>query len=584
MSSPFDKNKIAPAQFAPRLYCYVSTRSTDLAARLRAKADANVQYAEIGNAGGRTQFLFVSPRRDGDKLILASVTNDLGDFDLARMTDRALAGKPVDDVPFDSNVALSCNDAAAFACASGYWGIMTHYWHHDADTFVCSNNVFLTAGIAGDELSEPAMFEYLFFGWPRKEKTWFKAVSSLQPGQQLKLDVERHAVELLGGTDFDKLLDPEPLELLPTVREFFSKAKQRIGRDRTTYISLSSGSDSRTVLSCLRGMKMQPHAISFGNFNMLETRDVAELTHQLHVPWLFVDLAEFPDRFDELFAEGTFFSNGLLNPLRTHYPWLYSHMRRGNAVFEGILGSEFIKGEIAMPPMASPMYRDIITLDISLEAALGKYYPEMPEPTRQNLTSYIRSEYSHMFVNVNTPEGARSFQRYLLEDIPRRFFAGIIKIASQNSTMGYYPFLSPRILQAVFSNDCGMRKGFSLQKDFVGPIASLRAEALIVKEMDEEIFNSTLDRGVSFRDVLAPAAVAKTRRKMNLLEKKIRIGSLFGGQIDNSRVVDRLHEPALTLECPTFPGGLSNKNCGDLLAKAVVNYSQVRELARAFKP
>lgn len=577
---PFDISKIRPTQFAPRLYCVVSTRSRALIERLNANRDTTVRFEPAGEHAGFSRFLFVTPHREGGSVITSSVINDLGDQNLSMMATALLGGGNAETTARGSLFSMACDDDNAFACMSGYWGILTHYWHHDADTFVCSNNVFLTAGIAGGALSEEALYDYLFFSWPCGDRTWFKDIHCLLPGQNLRFDFSDHAVRVGSRTDFAELLDPEPLDLVEATREFFELARNRIGSGKTSYLSLSSGSDSRTVLACMRGVGMKPHAVSFGQFNMVETRAVNRLSQEFGIPWLFVDLAGFHDSFPELFADGMFFSNGLLNPLRTHYVWLYSHLRRGNPLFEGIFGSEFIKGEIAIPAMASGPYCDVIIRGQSVLAAIKRSYPELPDAPVKKMADYIESRYRDQLVPIETSAGRRAFQSYLLENVPRRVFAGVISVASQYCMTPYYPFLSPHILQAAFSSGCGMMHSFSLTKDHVGPIASLKAEALIVRAMDPKVYTSLLDRKIRFSDVLAPAAIADTQRRLRHLRQRLTRSNLFAGQIDNSRVVAALHEPPFRVEVPGFPNGLSNSGTNDLLAKGVVTYAQIKELAR----
>ncbi len=579
MKRLFDTSSLSLHQFSPKMYCYVSTRSPRVIATLRGLADEHVRFEEAKTESEYRTFIFHNPAAPRADIISCFYINDLADYDLSRISAKLLGGEFARDILGDSLIALSCANDARFACLTDFWGITTHFWHCSEDTFVCGSNVFLVAALVGSEFSREALYDYLFFAWPRKDRTWFADIRCLRPGQQLIFDLKRRAPVLSECTNFPDYLEPSSGDLIESVETFFSRANHRIGPDLTNYISLSAGSDSRTVLACMRAHRMRPHAVSFGRHDMAETKEISGLTHRLHIPWLFIDVEGFEEKFEDLFVDGTFFSNGLLNPLRTHYVWLYRHIRRGNALFEGILGSEFVKGEIAVPAMAAHPYHDVITKGSSVAASVGKYYPQLPEEFRGAMTEYIDAEYGAELLDVDSKEGERAFQLYLLENIPSRVFSAVIGIVKSNSMSPYYPFLSPSVVRAVFNNDAGMRKSLSVRKDFIGPIRSLRAEAKIVKYMDEEIFESTLDRNVSFEDVLATARAAKVRKRARDVGDKVRTMRLVGGQIDVTKLVAKLRDHAADAPRDILPVKRADIVANDMLARAAINYSWLRGLS-----
>lgn len=584
MYTTFDKSKLSSMVLSPRLYCLVSTSSADVIGRLRAWKDDQLRFEEIPTSSPRKRFLLATRRQGASTVISSAVINDQGDYDLSLMAADLLAGTSSGVFGCDSEVSLACADEHFFGCSAGFWAFNTHYWHRDEETFVCGSNIFLVAAVTDAVLCEQTFYDYLFFSIPRLDHTWFKDVHCLMPGQRLRVDLHSHDLKIDSGTDFGDLLDSPHRDLIETVNGYFASAKKVVGPDKTNYISLSSGSDSRTVLSCLRAQNMKPHAASFGNFGMLETKAVCEFTHSLRMPWLFVDIEDFDSRFLPLFVDGAFFSSGLINPLRTHYVWYYSHLRRGNALFEGILGSEFVKGEIAVPAMTSGLYHEVIARGGTVAGAIDRNYPELPAEYRRNLADYIQSVYGADLLDVNTEAGFRKYQTYLLSEVPRKIFSGVVSVAMANDITPYCPFLSPKILGAVFSNGAGLRHSVSVRRDHVGPVVSLKAEALIVKQMDAGLYTSLLDRAISFRDVLEGPKFAEIKRRARGGKKRLRGSKLYGGQIDNARVVAKLRDPALDLRCPIIPGGLTNATGNDLLAKAIVNYSWIDRIAHTIMP
>ena len=154
-----------------------------------------------------------------------------------------------------------------------------------------------------------------------------------------------------------------------------------------------------------------------------------------------------------------------------------------------------------------------------------------------------------------------------------------ISIAKMNSLAPYYPFLSPRVIRAIFDNDAGMRKSISVRRDFIGPIRSLKAEAMIVKHMDDEIFNSVLDRNVRFREALESERVAKLRKRARDMRGKARRGKLFGGQIDVSKLVAKLRNYEIDSLCGAIPFDGSKTAANGLLANAAINCAWLRRIS-----
>lgn len=579
MKQAFDTRNLSLHQFSPKLYCFVSTRSERLAAKLRGLKDEHIRFEEVKNSSEYRTFILENPAGFRNEIISCFYINDQADYDLHRISSQLLQGEFARDSLGDSLVSLSCSNEKRFACLSDFWGLTTHYWHRSEETFACGSNAMLVANIAESAFSKEALYEYLFYSWARRDRTWFTNVSCLRPGQQMIFDLERRTMQLSAGTNFQEFLEPTSRDLIAAVETFFHRANHRIGPECTNYLTLSAGSDSRTVLACMRAFRMRPHAVSFGRYDMLETRAVTELTHSLHIPWLYVDMEGFEEKFEELFIEGTFFSSGLLNPLRTHYVWMYNHIRRGNTLFEGILGSEFAKGEIAVPALAAHPYHDVVVKGASVAASVDAHYPQLPAEFRRTMTAYLEETFGSELLAVDTKQGERAFQTYLLEDIPCKVFSAIISIVKANSISPYYPFLSPSLIHAIFNNNAGMRRSLSVRRDFIGPIKCLKAEARIVRHMDKEIYGSTLDRNVSFKEVLAGGRSARVHKRARDLGRKITSRHLMGGQIDVSKLLVALRDHISGSHLDVLPMKRSDALENEMLARASINYSCIRGIS-----
>ena len=502
MESSFLDNFNAPT------YCFVTTSSHNIEGKI---TNSKMKWKETRNKGTLKAYtLVLNPKNTNSDLIFFQSINDLGDYNLSNISTEMLNGKFL-SINWESLISLSNINADVFSCITDYWGILNHYWFKSENTFICSNNIFLVSALIKPKLDKEALYEYLFFNAPRKNKTWFENVNCLLPGQQLIYDKKNCSIKLSSGTDFSNLFTSNnKANPVKEIKTFFQSIQAREKRISQNKIALSAGSDSRTILACLRYFNMNPYAISFGRKDMVETQKVENLTHNLNIPWQLVSLEGFEKNFDNLFRKGTFITNGYLNPLRTHYVVLYDHLNENDALFEGILGSEFVKGEEAIGSMISLPHLDVITENSTIRISIEKYYSSLPNNFKNAMIEYISSQYQYELLDVNSSEGFESYQQFMLEFIPSRIFGGLISLLLENRVFPYYAFLSPSILKAIFNKGFGISSSASPRKDFVGPTKSLMAEALIVKALDSKIYNSLLDRNVRFKHTSYPDSDRKS--------------------------------------------------------------------------
>jgi len=560
------------------IYCLVATKSSEIISKI---IKSKSEWIKLDMESDLKTFLFVN-NSSGDKnnIISFSAINDFGDYDISQISAKLTEGNFVLNYDGESLISLSSISKKHFACMTDFWGIMTHYWFKSENTFICSNNIFIVSSIIGKELCKDALYEYLFFLAPRKDKTWFENIKCLLPGQQLIFDIDKSSVKLSNSTDFSSLFKPYDFNFVESVEEFFLKVKEKIEPTTTNNISLSAGSDSRTILSCLRHFGIKFSAISFGKNDMVETHKINRLIKKLTIPWQLVNLEGFEDNFNELFTQGTFISNGLLNPFRSHYMIVYDQIKRGDTLFEGFLGSEFVKGEIAVDSMISKLHNDVIANGISITETIEKHYPELSPELKVEMSNYINSNYGAELLDINSSEGLKCYQRFSFEYIPCKFFGGLTLLELAKGIFPYYPFLSPKIIRSIFKNKYGMSSNISLRNNFNGPIKCLEAEAKIVKFMDKQIFNSLLDRNIKFKDVLYPLYFANMKRTYYLtIDRLITKKHLKSGQMDNTKIFKIAENTANTAELKTLLTNQNTSISNPLLTRSIVNLCYVLKLS-----
>jgi hypothetical protein len=562
------------------IYCLVLTRSDEISSKLE---KMNGKFRVIKEGTAFKTYLFINHSSDsGSGVISESIINGTGELDRDEIAGKLTNGKVLDTYDGHSLLSMSCLGKKIFSCVTDFWGIQTHYWHDSDDTFICSNNIFLISSLIEADYNNDALMDYLFFSVPLADATWFKNIQCLMPGQQLIVDLEEKNINLTSGTDFSCLSKPSEVNLIDAVKEFFLQAKNNSSPDSVNQLGLSSGSDSRTLLACLRHFDMKFDAISYGRDDMAETGRIRNLVNTFGVNWRLADMAGFENNFDSLFTEGTFISSGLLNPLRTHYKVFYDQVPAESNYFEGYLGSEFIKGEISFDGFIAYCHRKVISDGLSIEQALEECYPELSDSFKSSMAERIDSKYGAELKDINTEEGFSHYQQFAFRYIPSKMFGGLISQVLANGISPYYPFLSPRIVRAVFTQGYGIHSSVSLRRDFVGPIKSIGAEAEIVKYMDNRIYNSLLDRNISFRDVSYPPLLGKLKRKYHALQGKLLTDrNLLTGQIDNARIRSILEEIVKSNDSQIFPVKKKNIITNPLLTKAIVNMIYLQRVRKA---
>jgi hypothetical protein len=563
------------------IYCFVATSSADMISRME---QIGSKFRKLRSKDGTNTYLYTNHQEKmKDDIISFSIFNDLGDYDVSVISSKLKSGNFIEHDDSESLISLSTIGEEYFACISDFWGIMTHYWYDSGNSFICSNNIFFVSALTQEKISRTSLYEYLFFLAPLDSATWYENIKSLLPGQQLIFNLADHTVKLSEPTDFTELFKPVDNDIIEAIRNFMAKAKSRIASGATNYIALSSGSDSRTVLACLRYFDMNPHALSFGQHHLRETKRIEQLVNKLNIPWNLVDIDGFEKEFDQLSMKGTLISNGFLNPLRSHYIKFYESVDEGNTVFEGFFGSKFVKGEIPRTSHISKSHEMVIVEGASVNEAIETCYPDLSVEFKDSMSQYLTAKYELLLKDINSDEGYRDYLPFLFKITGSKLFSGHFALMLANGIAPYYPFLCRNFLRSLFSRGGGVASSIDLRRDFVGPIKCIQKEAEIVRFMDKQIYKTVLDRQFSFMDSLLPSFFATIKRKYNVLINKIKTSRVLKtGQIDNIKIEKIIEDLSNSSDMKVFPLSSNTHVTNPLLTKAMVNISYIEKVNKSF--
>jgi hypothetical protein len=553
-------------------YIFVSTdekRIVDAFGFLQS-TDLEPRYADAQ----RNTYLFARAKQDFPCYL--SVINDQGDYSIREDVQRALE-KQVCSRETDSLVSFAHVDQNRFVAKTDLWGIQHHYYYHKGRTFICSNNCLLIAKLVDARFDEESLFDYLFFLSPNGDRSWFEGVRLLRPDQAIVYDIASGSFSVTEETDLYNEMTVKPsVDLVDAMSSLYEKASAVLRKARTL-MSLSAGSDSRTVLSGLLGSGMDVDIVSFGGENFLETRNIRALAKARGLAPKIYDFADLLSNWTETFHSASLVTNGLLNPFRVHYGNYYRSLE-GDALFEGFVGSEFVKGEIAVGAAASECHvaviRDKLDVGQAIESTLGF----LPDAYRSRMQEYIIERYRGVLQPVESSGGKKEFARQMLESVPGRVFNPLHALACARLKL-YMPFLSRRVLRAVFQS-YGVVHYNSLRRDFPGTVKCLIPECLIVKHFDQRLYRSRLDRRVTFAEALElPLFVSDSLRRSRVLLEKLTVRGLHRGQVDAALLAAAaerfLRENSATLE-DGFPWGriegkhLLSKRCNLICLKQLM--------------
>ena len=539
-------------------YLFVSTNDSNISERCIILKN----YVLIENFSDTNNNIYFYSNNENDDPYYFSVINDQKDYsiqeEIKNQIEKEAIGKE-----HDSLISYAHISGRHFIAKTDFWGIQHHYYFISKETFVCSNNAFIIAKLIDAKLSKESFFEYLFFLSPLNKNTWFEDIKLLEPNHTAIYNLDTKEFKLIKNVDpFTRLVNgKDEGDIVDKVEEFYKNSANVLAHAKAL-IGLSSGSDSRTVLSGLLKFDMLDKAVSFGRSDFIETQDIKELAKKIDIEVDIHDFSSLLTDWESNFINYSILTNGLLNPFRVHYVKFYN-LIGNNALYEGILGSEFVKGEIAIDAMTSQYHKEVITGNMDVKEVINHYFGLFSEKFRLEMEEYIIDSYGSMLKAINTFEGQKEYSKFALNFIPSRIFSAVITLAMRKRKV-YFPFLSPGILSSVFRS-YGIIKYNTIRNDFPGPIKCLIPEAKIVKQFDRRLYNHPLDRLFSLKEALEyPGYIVRIISKYRKIKKNYKYPKHIRGQVDHSQlrspVEGFIRKHSDTAEKNIFESGIGNSN------------------------
>ncbi len=565
---------------SPRVYCFVQTKDAGIRQRADHLGFSNPNAETGQDDPGR--FLIAGHNA---RPVYLSLINDLQDWTLPDFS----ADSGPDPLAAESLLSCARLQGDVFGCCTDFWGLQQHYWHHAGDTFIASNNAFVVAHLLQAGLDDRSVDEYLFFLAPQAERTLFAGIKCLLPGQTLRYRRTSGRVELSSPVlpsetllTGDSLLtgdNPAP-EFPSQFLAFFEQVQTAVSPGRTV-VGLSSGTDSTAVLAGLRHAGTDVSACTFGLPHYFEARRVARLSRDLGLDSHLVPLLTAAEWRQGL-HRSSFWSSGQVNPLRLHYNKFYEAIPGGSALFEGTLGSQFVKGDFPLGSAVAEAHGHVLTGRGDVSDAVAVHLAALPEELRARIAGTVSAHHQSSLPSLRTPGGQRKFQTYALDNIVYHMFGGPLVLAADRLQL-YLPYLSRGFLGHLFRADI---TGFRTRNSMVDRTSVPRvisAHAEIVGRADPVIDRWVLDKGISYHEARTwPHTGLKYLRAARLKYfRHWRYRDAFRGQIDNSVALNATRALAADSDVPW--GAWTPDRAGDRLNMCVANLAVTGDILRSMR-
>ena len=427
------------------------------------------------------------------------------------------------------------SDNKKFFAKSDLWGINTHYWFKNDNVFMCSNSInSILSELQSIELSRERIYDVLFLGFPYEGSTVYENVQRLKADESLSFDCKEFRVKIDKINRLNELLEFEEEELDVAKLQKILDNNFACSSSRVPYITLSAGSDTRTILATLFHYNMLPEAVVFGDDESLELYYVEKLCRKYGIAIHKIDSRIYPNDYIKELERYLKLGNHLVNGQNIHLARIFDNRIDDNRdIYAGFMGSQFIKGQFSELMIGIPC-RELL-IGNQIKDIVSKHFYYLTENIKREFKDYLGDKLSKELLRGNDTN--QDIINYLFYNIPSSVFAGPI-LSGQNQ--GYkivLPFISPDILSYAYKTGYGIRDNISVMDDYDWRRQFL-FQAHWCELMSNELYNSFIPQyGGSLRNLskLPPklcGRICGARKSIYSLWGRYILKRPFSGQIE----------------------------------------------------
>lgn len=496
-------------------YLFIRTDSKEIQNSANDLLKKSLNKKTLQESESHCTYVFES-EKDSTKPCFSFSINNIKNYSIKELQSDIFDNKLSNSINTHTLSSIAYYDDTNFYCKIDFLGVSTHYYYNKDQTTIISDNLFLIANLVNADYSKNGIFDAILFKQPFGKNTWFQDIYCLEPGNLLQINYLTNNLSITGKTCFENFLLKNNLDITNVYLDFFKATSLS---DSNKVLSLSAGSDSRSVLAGLMHSRKNFKSYSWGGSQYLETLKIKKLVKKYNLNWDIIEFDSLKNNYQDYLKYEFFISNSLVPS--EHIFYFHSHLPDNSMLFEGYGGSELVKGELS-DGMYTPLHKMIIKDNYTLKEALNILYKESDQKTLTDIHDYFLSNYKPYLENINTDKGKNAFQLYLLNFLPSKVFGGIIKPLAYLNHKLMYPYFSPYFLASIFGQGMGIVENISLRNDFAGPIQSIKPQSIILKNIKSVLYTSKLDRNVRYSEWNYPNFIISNIRKFRQQFDKIK--------------------------------------------------------------
>lgn len=432
-----------------------------------------------------------------------SVLNDIKDYSLEDIDENS--GPDLLE-EFDSLLSYAFIRDDIFIAGTDYLSLFNHFYYKVEKTFICSNNIFIIAKLTESELSDEAIYETLFYRYPRKDRTFFSGIKCLRNFQKL-IYSKTIGLELRGVACYRDLILAGSRNIIKDIKSFMSSIN--LDPDANNLLSFSGGSDSMCALAMLRNFGIQHMLVSFPGHDEWDTTRIIKLSKRLKEELLFIEPKQ--TEYESLFY--SFLTNGF-SPSANFYSF-YKDIPSVANIFDGY---NTLFGDWSDAFLFPPI-RDLLK-GVSWEELSTKYFNGLHSGFLNNMSDYIFENCQDSFIDANSDRGLEFAQNHAIEFVPSRILSGVLMCPDHFSHRNFSFQLTRKFFTFLYSNNYGVNKTYSARKDYPGPMIK-NPLSIIVRDLDNSIYKLPMDQGISFKDMYEMNNTIWVKMKLQILKRKI---------------------------------------------------------------
>jgi len=490
-------------------YVFINTTNKQVKSRID-KLTKNLQFEQFKTGQQTDNFggiFFKRGFKEGKNTFFSiDKANDQGDYELGNFDFNPLL--KLDD-QLDSLISYCFVNEKGFVAGTDYLAIFNHFYYHDKDTFICSNNMFIVAALIDDAVSEEALFETLFFRFPYKNGTYFKSVKALKPYQQIFFSLNNE-MKLSSFASYDDIILKDSNDISTEIDLFFSQLKNP--EKLPTLLTLSGGSDSTTILSILQKRGYKTQLASYKGHNELDTKRIKKLAKKTGLPYFLIDTDKYEEQQNEE-LQYSFLTNGYTHAISYYH--FYKNLPKKYQVFDGY---SMMLGDWSDAFLNYP-YRDVIKGE-PIDSVLQKYFSVFDAKFLRRMSDYLDANYKNQLIDVNTPEGLRSICEYAIDFIPSKLFSRT-KVSTNFGHVNVSFFQSRKFISFIEKNKLGIAKTVSARNDYPNYIVNRLPLGITAHGMDKKINSLPLSYGLSLSDMYKNDRMVYFKKKLRTVYKRI---------------------------------------------------------------